>query len=94
MNRIFAFASCLVLSLWLAPFSALAACSAHSDESTAGLCGSPRDTDLQPDTFGACGTRNTVACTGALERARDAAGLVVRYRAIGRANLTGCATRH
>ena len=81
---------CLAALLALAGAPALA-CSEHSEEATAGLCGSARIAPARTEPFADCGPGRELACATSLQRARDAAVLVVRYRAINRANLDGCA---
>lgn len=65
----------------------------HSDEGTAGLCGSVREPEPpRADAFG-CRPGEETVCAGRLQRVRESALLIGRYTALGRASLDGSASR-
>lgn len=65
----------------------------HSEEATAGLCGSVREPEPAPVAPLGCGPGEETVCIGRLQRIRESALLIGRYTALGRAGLDGSATR-
>lgn len=80
----------LAIPVLLAP-GAASAC--HSDEESAGLCGSAREPEGPRDVVNDCRLGQEVVCAGRLQRAKDVAILVGRYTALGRASLDGSLSR-